>query len=67
MIILSDLFGAGWRVSAGVGGWRVEDLEKRGCSRKAEEESKSGHAGRRMSHLAEPKPQRQATGTFSAN
>ena len=30
MIILSSLFAAGWRVSAGVGGWKVENLEKIG-------------------------------------
>ncbi len=38
MIILSGLFAGGWRVSAGVGGWKVENFEKTGldgrCSAK---------------------------------
>ncbi len=55
MIILSGLFAAGWRVFVGAGGWKMENLEKRGCSRKAEEESKSGHPRRRMSHLCRTK------------
>jgi hypothetical protein len=34
MINLSGLFAAGWRVHAGAGGSKVENLEKRGCSKK---------------------------------
>jgi putative addiction module CopG family antidote len=30
MIILSGLFAVGWRVTAGVGGWKVENFEKIG-------------------------------------
>src|SRR5260370_37101113 len=30
MIILSGLFAGGWRVSAGVDGWKVENFEKTG-------------------------------------
>jgi hypothetical protein len=55
MIILSGLFAAGWWVSAGVGGWKMENLDKTGCSMKAEEESKSGHPRKRMSHLCRAK------------
>jgi len=55
MIILSGLFAAGWRVPAGVGGWKEENLEKRVCNKKAEKESKSGHPRRRMSHLCRTK------------
>ena len=41
MIILSSLFAAGWRVSAGVGGWKVENLGKIGLygRRKAERQA----------------------------
>src|SRR6267143_2314930 len=42
MIILSTLFAVGWRVSAGVGGWKVENLEKIGLyGRRSAEQSRA--------------------------
>src|SRR6266404_4869045 len=45
MIILNSLFAAGWRVSAGVGGWKVENLEKIGLygRRRAEQSREASH------------------------
>jgi hypothetical protein len=49
MVILSDLFAAGWRLTGGVRGWKTKNLEKRRCSRKEGKESQSGQSRRKMS------------------
>jgi hypothetical protein len=45
MIILSGLFAAGWRASAGVGGWKVKNLEKRGGSMEQRKSQSPGTPG----------------------